>query len=127
VFPWKFYSITLNEAFPLMIFWMISQRLPKNRRLAFLNQPANYSLQGISPNFMKPLLDENIPKRLKEEFPDHENYTFRDMLCNSIKTASCSHEWLKMPLRSFLLLTKPYNINKTFGNTGLAYPFDFFR
>jgi len=28
---------------------------------------------------MKLLIDENLPKRLKQDFPDHEIYTVRDM------------------------------------------------
>jgi hypothetical protein len=34
---------------------------------------------------MKLLLDENLPKRLKEDFPDHEVYTVRDMGWTGIK------------------------------------------
>lgn len=34
---------------------------------------------------MKLLLDENLPKRLKADFPDHEVYTVRDMAWNGIK------------------------------------------
>jgi|ERR1035437_4694861 hypothetical protein len=34
---------------------------------------------------MKLLLDENLPKRLKEDFADHEIYTVRDMAWNGIK------------------------------------------
>ena len=34
---------------------------------------------------MKLLLDENLPKRLKLDFPDHEVYTVRDKGWNGIK------------------------------------------
>lgn len=34
---------------------------------------------------MKLLLDENLPRRLKEDFPGHEIYTVRDMGWNGIK------------------------------------------
>jgi len=34
---------------------------------------------------MKLLLDENLPKRLKTDFPNHEVYTVRDMNWNGIK------------------------------------------
>ncbi|WP_132051304.1 DUF5615 family PIN-like protein [Pseudocnuella soli] len=34
---------------------------------------------------MKLLLDENLPKRLKNDFPDHEIYTVRDKSWNGIK------------------------------------------
>ncbi|TLV03674.1 DUF5615 family PIN-like protein [Dyadobacter luticola] len=36
---------------------------------------------------MKLLLDENLPKRLKGDFPDHEVYTVRDMGWNGKKDA----------------------------------------
>lgn len=34
---------------------------------------------------MRLLLDENLPKRLKTDFPDHEVYTVRDKGWNGIK------------------------------------------
>lgn len=34
---------------------------------------------------MKLLLDENLPKRLKVDFPDHEIFTVQDMGWNGIK------------------------------------------
>ncbi|WP_029277887.1 DUF5615 family PIN-like protein [Pedobacter borealis] len=34
---------------------------------------------------MKLLLDENLPKRLKEHFSEHEIYTVRDMGWNGVK------------------------------------------
>lgn len=34
---------------------------------------------------MKLLLDENLPKRLKEHFQNHEIYTVRDMNWNGVK------------------------------------------
>lgn len=34
---------------------------------------------------MKLLLDENLPKRLKNDFPDHEIHTVRDKGWNGIK------------------------------------------
>jgi len=34
---------------------------------------------------MKLLLDENLPKRLKHDFPEHEVYTVRDKGWNGIK------------------------------------------
>ncbi len=38
---------------------------------------------------MRLLLDENLPKRLKTDFPDHEVFTVRDMQWNGIKTTNC--------------------------------------
>ena len=34
---------------------------------------------------MKLLLDENLPKRLKNDFPEHEVFTVRDKGWNSVK------------------------------------------
>jgi hypothetical protein len=34
---------------------------------------------------MKLLLDENLPKRLKEDFTNHENYSIRDKGWNGVK------------------------------------------
>ena len=39
---------------------------------------------------MKLLLDENLPKRLKKDFPEHEIFTVADKGWNSRKTANCS-------------------------------------
>ncbi len=43
---------------------------------------------------MKLLLDENLPKRLKQDFPGHEVFTVRDMFWNGIKNG----ELLKLML-----------------------------
>ena len=37
---------------------------------------------------MKLLLDENLPKRLKEHFISHEVYTVRDMSWNGVKNGA---------------------------------------
>ena len=37
---------------------------------------------------MKLLLDENLPKRLKQDFSEHEIYTVRDLGWNALKTAN---------------------------------------
>lgn len=37
---------------------------------------------------MKLLLDENLPKRLKEDFPEHEIYTVRDKKWNGLKNGN---------------------------------------
>jgi hypothetical protein len=34
---------------------------------------------------MKLLLDENLPKRLKQDFPEHEVFTVREMQWNGMK------------------------------------------
>lgn len=38
---------------------------------------------------MRLLLDENLPKQLKQDFPEHEVFTVRDKGWNVLKTASC--------------------------------------
>jgi len=45
---------------------------------------------------MKLLLDENLPKRLKLDFPEHDIYTVRDMGWNGIKNG----ELLKLLLEN---------------------------
>lgn len=37
---------------------------------------------------MRLLLDENLPKRLKEDFPDHEIYTVRDRGWTGVKNGA---------------------------------------
>ena len=37
---------------------------------------------------MRLLLDENLPKRLKDDFPNHEVYTVRDKEWNGIKNGA---------------------------------------
>ena len=37
---------------------------------------------------MRLLLDENLPKRLKEDFPEHEIFTVRDKGWNGIKNGA---------------------------------------
>jgi predicted nuclease of predicted toxin-antitoxin system len=37
---------------------------------------------------MKLLLDENLPKRLKEDFPEHNVFTARDMGWNGLRDAA---------------------------------------
>jgi predicted nuclease of predicted toxin-antitoxin system len=42
---------------------------------------------------MKLLLDENLPKRLKLDFPEFEIFTVTDMGWNGKKMESCSSYW----------------------------------
>jgi len=53
---------------------------------------------------MKLLLDENLPKRLKKDFPEHEIYTVRDKGWNSKKNG----ELLE------LMLAENFNVLLTF-------------
>jgi len=38
---------------------------------------------------MRLLLDENIPKRLKLDFPEHEIFTVREKLGTVLRMSSC--------------------------------------
>ena len=38
---------------------------------------------------MKLLLDENLPKKLKTDFPEHEIYTVTDKGWNGVKMVNC--------------------------------------
>lgn len=57
---------------------------------------------------MRLLLDENLPKRLKQDFSEHEIYTVRDKLWNGIK----NRELLKLLLENSFdaLLTYDKNL-----------------
>ena len=57
---------------------------------------------------MRLLLDENLPKRLKQDFAEHEIYTVRERLWNGIKNG----ELLKLLLENFFdaLLTYDKNL-----------------
>ncbi len=57
---------------------------------------------------MRLLLDENLPKRLKLDFPEHEIYTVRDKQWNGIKNG----ELLKLLVENFFdaLLTYDKNL-----------------
>ena len=57
---------------------------------------------------MRLLLDENLPKRLKQDFPNHEVYTVRDKEWNGIKNG----ELLKLMLAAnfHVLLTFDKNL-----------------
>lgn len=57
---------------------------------------------------MRLLLDENLPKRLKHEFPNHEVFTVRDMQWNGI----CNGELIKLLVDNYFdaLLTFDKNL-----------------
>lgn len=59
-------------------------------------------------NCMRLLLDENLPKRLKQDFPEHEVFTIRDKEWNGIKNGGL----LKLLLEGFFdaLLTFDKNL-----------------
>ncbi|HEY4198307.1 MAG TPA: DUF5615 family PIN-like protein [Mucilaginibacter sp.] len=55
---------------------------------------------------MKLLLDENLPKRLKIDFAEHETYTVRDMGWNGIKNGQLMELILKNGFDALLTFDK---------------------
>ena len=59
---------------------------------------------------MKLLIDENLPKRLKNDFPDHEIYTVSDKGWNSKKNG----ELLKLMVEEGFNALLTFDKNRTF-------------
>lgn len=55
---------------------------------------------------MKPLLDENLPKRLKTDFADHEIYTVREQGWNGIKNGPLLKRMLENGFHALLTFDK---------------------
>jgi len=55
---------------------------------------------------MRLLLDENLPKRLKSDFADHEIYTVRDKGWNGIKNGQLLQLLVENSFDSFLTFDK---------------------
>ncbi|CAN5782366.1 hypothetical protein BH10BAC2_BH10BAC2_35550 [soil metagenome] len=55
---------------------------------------------------MKLLLDENLPKRLKDDFPNHEIYTVRDKGWNGIKNGELLQLMLENGFHALLTFDK---------------------
>ncbi len=72
---------------------------------------------------MKLLLDENLPKKLKSDFPKHEVFTVRDMNWNGKKNGELMLLMLEKTFDAFITFDKIYSFNKTSKNT--LYPFWF--
>jgi len=64
---------------------------------------------------MKLLIDENLPKRLKIDFPDHEIFTVSDKSWNSKKNGELL-ELMFYEGFDFLLLIRIFNTSKTLKN-----------
>lgn len=65
---------------------------------------------------MKLLLDENLPKRLKLDFNEHEIYTVRDKGWNGIENGELLKLLVADNFDALLTFDKNCNINKTSGN-----------
>ena len=55
---------------------------------------------------MKLLLDENLPKRLKTDFPDHEIYTVREKGWNGIKNGQLLQVMVEYGFHALLTFDK---------------------
>jgi len=67
---------------------------------------------------MKLLIDENLPKRLKLDFPEHEIYTVNDMGWNSKKNG----ELLKLMLNEGFEVLLTFDRNLQYQQNFVKYP-----
>ncbi len=65
---------------------------------------------------MRLLPDENLPKQLKIDFPNHDVFMVRNMGWNGIKNGELLSLMVAMVLIPCLHPTNAYNINKTSSN-----------
>ena len=63
---------------------------------------------------MKLLLDENLPKRLKQDFPGHEIHTVRDMGWNGIKNGELMQLMLDNGFNALLTFDKNLQYQQNF-------------
>ncbi len=59
-------------------------------------------------SFIRLLLDENLPKRLKQDFPNHEVYTARDIGWNGIKNGELLSRMLAHIFHALLTFDKKH-------------------
>jgi predicted nuclease of predicted toxin-antitoxin system len=69
---------------------------------------------------MKLLLDENLPKRLKIDFPDHEVYTVREMAWNGVKDVQLLSFLDKHGFHALLTFDKNIRYQQNFVNSGIT-------
>lgn len=69
---------------------------------------------------MKLLLDENLPKRLKLDFPGYEVYTVRDMQWNGIKNGELLKLMLKDSFDALLTFDKNLQHQQNFSKYTLT-------
>ena len=67
---------------------------------------------------MKLLIDENLPKRLKIDFPNHEIFTVNDMGWNSVKNG----ELLKLMLQQDFDVLLTFDRNLQYQQNFIKYP-----
>ena len=61
---------------------------------------------------MKLLLDENLPKRLKTDFAEHDIYTVREKEWNGIKNGELLQLMVENSFNALLTFDKTYSTNK---------------
>jgi predicted nuclease of predicted toxin-antitoxin system len=69
---------------------------------------------------MKLLLDENLPKRLKTDFPDHEIYTVRELGWNGIKNGQLLQLMLENNFDALLTFDKNLQHQQNFKKYTIA-------
>jgi hypothetical protein len=72
---------------------------------------------------MRLLLDENLPKRLKADFPDHEIYTVRDKGWNGIKNGRLLQLMLENGFDALLTFDKSLQHQQNFQKYRLQFLF----
>jgi hypothetical protein len=70
---------------------------------------------------MRLLLDENLPRRLKDDFHGHEVFTVRDMGWNGIKNGELLRLMLAKGFDALLTSTKICNTSRTFQSIPLRF------
>lgn len=63
---------------------------------------------------MKLLLDENLPKRLKEHFQNHEIYTVRDMNWNGVKNGALLKLMIENEFKALITFDKNLQFQQNF-------------
>jgi hypothetical protein len=61
---------------------------------------------------MKLLLDENLPKRLKQDFPEHETYTVRDRSWNGKRNGELLLLMIEAGFEAFLTFDKNFQFQQ---------------
>ena len=69
---------------------------------------------------MRLLLDENLPKRLKADFPEHEVYTVRDKGWNGVKNGELLKLMLAEGFDALLTFDKNVQYQQNFGKYTLT-------
>ncbi|TGE15919.1 DUF5615 family PIN-like protein [Hymenobacter elongatus] len=69
---------------------------------------------------MKVLLDENLPKRLKQDFPEHELYTVRDQQWQGKKNGELLREMLATGFQVLVTFDKNLRYQQNFSKYPIA-------